>query len=70
MKYADNILKGFATAGAIILTGVLAPLLGLSPEPGAMLLVGGVLVISSVFMYANAPARRPIIPVAEEQRRV
>ena len=70
MKYADNILKGVATAGAIILTGVLAPLLGLSPEPGAMLLVGGVLVISSVFMYANAPARRTIIPVAEEQRRV
>jgi len=70
MKYADNILKGFATAGAIILTGLLAPLLGLSPAPGAMLLVGGVLVIGSLFLYAHAPARRPIIPVAEEQRRV
>ena len=31
---------------------------------------GGVLVIGSLFLYAHAPARRAIIPVAEEQRSV
>lgn len=58
MKYADNILKGFATAGAIILTGVLAPILGLSPAPSVMLLLGAVLVISSLFLYAGTPAQK------------
>ena len=33
IKYADNIWKGFATAGAVVLTGALAPLLGLGPPP-------------------------------------
>ena len=58
MKYADNILKGFATAGAIILTGILAPALGLSPSPSIMLLLGAVLVIGSLFLYAGAPAQK------------
>ena len=31
IKFADNIWKGFATAGAIVVTGMLAPELGLGP---------------------------------------
>ena len=38
IKYADNIWKGFATAGAIVLTGLLAPLLDLGPSPSVLLL--------------------------------
>ena len=62
MKYADNILKGFATAGAIVLTGVLGYLLGLSPAPGLMLLVGGARVIGSMFMYSSGATKRPVLP--------
>ena len=64
MKYADNILKGFATAGAIILTGLLAPPLGLSPAPSLLLLLGGVLVILSLVLYTAsvAPPTGALLP--------
>ena len=55
MKYADNILKGFATAGAIIVTGIMAPLLALGPPPSMLLILGGVLVIASLFLYSAKP---------------
>lgn len=53
IKFADNIWKGFATAGAIVVTGMLAPELGLGPPPSAMLVIGAALVIASIFLYAN-----------------
>ena len=52
IKYADNIWKGFATAGAIVLTGIIAPLLDLGPAPSIMLLGGAALVIGSILLYA------------------
>lgn len=55
IKYADNIWKGFATAGAIVLTGLLAPVLDLGPPPTTLLLVGAMLVIGSIFLYATPP---------------
>ena len=57
MKYADNILKGFATAGAIVLTGALAPAFALGPPPNWHLVVGGSLVVGSVIMYSGAATR-------------
>ena len=60
IKYADNIWKGFATAGAIVATGAVAPLLDLGPSPNALLIAGTTLVIISLFMYALPPrAPRP-----------
>ena len=50
IKYADNIWKGFATAGAIVLTGIVAPLLDLGPAPSLLLLAGGALVIFSILL--------------------
>ena len=55
IKYADNIWKGFATAGAIVLTGLLAPLLDLGPSPSVLLLGGASLVIGSIMLYALPP---------------
>ena len=52
IKYADNIWKGFATAGAIVLTGTIAPLLDLGPPPSMMLISGAALVVGSVILYA------------------
>ena len=57
MKYANNILKGFATAGAIVLTGALAPAFALGPPPNWHLVVGGSLVVGSVIMYSGVAAR-------------
>ena len=57
IKFADNIWKGFATAGAIVLTGCLAPLLDLGPPPSLMLLGGASLVIAALILYA-VPASR------------
>ena len=57
MKYANNILKGFATAGAIVLTGALAPAFALGPPPNWHLVVGGSLVVGSVIMYSGAATR-------------
>jgi UDP-sugar transporter A1/2/3 len=60
IKYADNIWKGFATAGAIVLTGAVAPVLHLGPPPSATLVVGAALVIGSLLLYARpAPTVRP-----------
>jgi len=55
IKYADNIWKGFATAGAILLTGLLAPALDLGPPPNATLLLGALLVVASIILYAATP---------------
>ena len=59
IKYADNIWKGFATAGAIILTGAIAPILDLGPPPSLCALLGTALVVASVFMYAMPPRTVP-----------
>ena len=68
IKYADNIWKGFATAGAIVLTGAVAPMLDLGPPPSLMLLFGAALVIGSLMLYAMPTsrwARRAPRPSAE-----
>ena len=56
-QYADNIWKGFATAGAIVLTGAVAPLIDLGPPPSALLLIGTLLVVGSVRL-GRSPSRR------------
>ena len=58
IKYTDNIWKGFATAGAIVLTGAVAPILDLGPPPSSMLLGGAIVVVISLFLYA-IPATSP-----------
>ena len=51
MKYADNILKGFATAISIILCGVLSALF-MGFVPGRYFLFGSAIVIGATFMYS------------------
>lgn len=55
IKYADNIWKGFATAAAVVLTGILAPLLDLGPQPSSRLTLGATICCGAVVMYAAAP---------------
>lgn len=58
IKYADNIWKGFATAGAIVLTGAIAPMLDLGPPPTLMLVMGASLVVASLLLYAMPASRQ------------
>lgn len=52
IKYADNILKGFATAMAIIVSGVVSYFV-LDFQPSANFLMGASLVICAVALYAR-----------------
>eukprot|EP00038_Savillea_parva_P016373 m.16700 g.16700 ORF g.16700 m.16700 type:complete len:380 (+) comp3414_c0_seq1:461-1600(+) len=64
MKYADAILKGFATSVAICITAIISVLMG-DQESSRQLAVGCGIVASSVMMYAYSPAN-----VAQIQRRL
>ena len=52
IKYADNILKGFATSISIVLSCLLSYFLLNDFSPSLFFLVGAVLVIVAVFLYS------------------
>ena len=54
MKYADNILKGFATAVSIILSSIISAFL-FNFHITALFSLGVVLVVGSVFLYGYKP---------------
>lgn len=57
VKYADNLLKTYATAVAIVVTCTLTTIsTGLLPSPG--FLQGMALVLASILMYSANPPRR------------
>ena len=57
VKYADNILKGFACSLAIILTCVLSIFI-FGFTLSTQFCFGAGLVISSIFMYGYVPAKK------------
>lgn len=52
VKYADNILKGFATAMSIVLCGVLSSMF-MSFQPSALFVMGSVLAIIATMLYSK-----------------
>lgn len=54
VKYADNILKGFATSISIIVSSVFSYLVLNDLIPGGYFIIGTFLVIIATFMYGNA----------------
>lgn len=58
VKYADNILKGFATSLAIVVACV-ASILLFDFQLTLQFTFGTLLVISSIFMYGYQPAVKP-----------
>lgn len=63
VKYADNILKGFATSGAIILS-LVASIYFLNFQLTTQFVSGAMLVILSVYMYSKfVPAPLPQLPI-------
>lgn len=71
MRYADNILKTFATSVAIVLTLVASVLL-FGTLPTIHLVIGNVLVIGATVMYGMlSPPKvlKPLAPIVQEERR-
>jgi UDP-sugar transporter A1/2/3 len=60
IKYADNILKGFATSIAIVVS-CLASSYFFNTDINGMFMFGTFLVITSVFLYSYTPAQ-PTLP--------
>lgn len=58
VKYADNILKGFATSLAIIITCVVSMYL-FKFQLTIQFAFGAMLVICSIFLYSYVPKKRP-----------
>ena len=54
VKYADNILKGFATSISIIVSSVFSYLVLNDLSPGGFFIIGTFLVILATFMYGCA----------------
>ena len=55
IKYADNILKGFATSISILLSSMLSWLVLDDLRPSGFFLPGTILVLSSTFLYSYQP---------------
>ncbi|MEQ2183476.1 hypothetical protein GOODEAATRI_033065, partial [Goodea atripinnis] len=51
IKYADNILKGFATSLSIILSTLISYFLLQDFDPSSVFFLGAVLVIAATFLY-------------------
>jgi len=68
VKYADNIIKGFATAIAIVLTSTLSFML-VENEFSLLFAVGAANVILSIFIYSDnteIPKKKELSPVGSE----
>ena len=59
MKYADNILKGFATSISIVLSSVVSYLVLNDFTPTLLFILGATLVIVSTFLYSKPQAAVP-----------
>jgi len=67
VKYADNILKGFATSGAIIISCI-AAIYFFDFHLSIQFFVGATLVIISVFMYSKFVPIKPITTITVTQK--
>jgi UDP-sugar transporter A1/2/3 len=65
IKYADNILKNFATAVSIV-TSVIVSALFLGFEVKPMFVLGAVCVMGAVALYTSDP-KRPLLPRIERE---
>ena len=61
MKYADNILKGFATSFSIIV-GTIAAIYFFDNWPQLLFIGGAILVIGAVVMYSIFPYKKKVPP--------
>uniref|UniRef100_A0A914VQC9 UDP-N-acetylglucosamine transporter n=1 Tax=Plectus sambesii TaxID=2011161 RepID=A0A914VQC9_9BILA len=63
VKYADNILKGFAVSLSIILSSIMSYWLLGDFQPSLAFLLGATVVIASTFLYGYEPQRPDLKPM-------
>jgi len=61
MKYADNILKGFATSVSIVLSSIISYFFLADFHPSLLFLIGAFLVLVATFMYSK-PQSAAVLP--------
>lgn len=57
MKYADNILKGFATSLSIVMSSLVSWLALGDTAPTLQFVIGASIVIASTFLYGLTPPK-------------
>uniref|UniRef100_A0A0N5BG64 UDP-N-acetylglucosamine transporter n=1 Tax=Strongyloides papillosus TaxID=174720 RepID=A0A0N5BG64_STREA len=65
VKYADNILKGFAVSLSIILSSLMSYLVFNDFTPSLTFAAGASIVIMSTFLYGYEPKKKPYIPLTK-----
>ncbi|KAF2356329.1 Nucleotide-sugar transporter [Trinorchestia longiramus] len=65
VKYADNILKNFATSLAIVLS-MLVSIMFLGFSINLQYIMGTGLVIASIFLYSHQPPKQPTVSTIQE----
>ncbi|XP_062336656.1 solute carrier family 35 member A3b isoform X2 [Osmerus eperlanus] len=60
IKYADNILKGFATSLSIILSTLISYFWLQDFDPTSVFFLGAILVIAATFLYGYEPSSKPL----------
>ena len=59
MKYADNVLKGFATSVSIIISVVFSAMWLRETELSSQFMFGTALVMTAAYVYGTMPATQP-----------
>ena len=66
VRYADNIMKAFATSIAIIFSAAISFIL-FALVPRALFVAGTALVLSAVTLYSLFPKRAPVVVVVADE---
>lgn len=65
MKYADNILKGFATSLSIVMSTLVSWLVLGDAAPSTQFVIGASIVISSTVLYGLTPQKNAYAGVTQ-----
>ena len=66
VKYADNVLKGFAASSSIVLSCLVSNLVFRDSQLNIAFVLGAVMVIGSAYVYSYKPPETPTVPSAGE----
>ena len=62
MKYADNVVKGFATSLSIVISSFVSCFIpAFAFSPSAVFVLGSALVIAATVMYSTAPKQGMLV---------